>query len=294
VLPGVPCQNLGEALCGGTPGCELVQLGCSVSACAAPAPGEEPCVPEPPRCDYVCMPEGTETCESVADEALCVSSPECAWDAISCAMDCPEGAPCPPCPASGVCRTVAAPDACENLGATQCSARPDCEWEAQACPAIACAPDQPDCMIDCPAFCQSKDPVACLAIGIPEPLCDSGHPLPQYDAQGCLVGYECVQDCPPVALLSPECDGGVIPNFDERGCVVSFICDVVCPAIAAVYPDCQGVVLPVHDERGCLTGYECQECPAIPMVMIDCAPGMQAVPDYDQNGCLFGYRCEAL
>ncbi|MBW2734756.1 MAG: hypothetical protein JRH20_20405, partial [Deltaproteobacteria bacterium] len=38
VLPGVPCQNLGEALCGGTPGCELVQLGCSVSACAAPAP----------------------------------------------------------------------------------------------------------------------------------------------------------------------------------------------------------------------------------------------------------------
>lgn len=296
-LPGVPCQNLGQAVCSATPGCELVQLGCVVDGCPAAPEGEDvpDCLPSPPRCDYACMPEGEKSCEQLTDEQACTDKVECAWDTIMCAAMCAApGDDCPPCPETGVCRTKT-PDSCDALDATRCLARPDCEWTPQVCPAIACAPDQPDCAVDCDAFCRSKDTTHCIAIGMPEPFCENGHAEPKYDSAGCVIGYECVDECPAVEFLAMACEDGSpgVPTFDERGCVTGFTCPVECPAIAMVAPDCEnGAPVPSYDDRGCLTGYTCQECPAIPMLYPDCQDGSQPVASYDENGCLTGYTCQ--
>ena len=303
IPPAGPCQNLGAGVCETNPKCRLRQLGCGGVACAEPAPANgdapvpPPCVPEPPKCDYECVPATTLACEELRDEKECLGNASCSWDALSCMLGCEQGKPCPPCPAAGICRTKA-PTTCDSLGEKRCSSRPDCSWEPGPCALYDC-PEGANCQpTQCPSFCREKrQPEPCPLPAMPSPdFCKGGHIVPRHNETGCLAGYDCVDDCAALPQIAIDCKPGqrAVPTFDPKGCITGFTCESECPAITLGMPDChQGLIQPKHDPKtGCLTDYVCQECPAIPQLYPDCKDGTTARPQYNDQGCLTGYACE--
>lgn len=129
---------------------------------------------------------------------------------------------------------------CEELtDEKECQARPDCELAPSACPAMACAPGQPDCDVPCHASCHKKMPAACD--GLDETACKGR------------------TDCEWAMGVCPMCareDGTPCDCYPSACRAVP----LGCPTLSPLPPDfCKnGLIEPQgYDAHGCPTGYDC-------------------------------------
>jgi hypothetical protein len=263
--PSMPCEKLGTKACELHPGCRLKVLWCSGTTPppqptdpAQPLPtdgaGTSPGSPIDPNCNYSCIPKKPLLCEELADKNQCAVRPDCEWGPQVCPMiACADGDPnCVPCPPEA-CQKKAPPQCGDVKGEKACGARSDCEWMVPACMAPG----------HCDPFCGPKQ-ISCPPIAPPPPhFCKGGTVTPRYDAQGCVVGFDCKQiNCPPIAPPPPDyCKGGTIEyTHDAQGCMVGYSCKPQqCPPIAPPPPDfCKdGTIEWKVDANGCTVGFKC-------------------------------------
>lgn len=263
--PSIPCEKLGDKACVLHPGCRLNVLWCG-------GPGPDPVPPTDagsegkagapippgtdldPNCTYSCIAKKPLLCEELKDKSQCASRADCEWGPQVCPMiACQEGDPsCVPCPPEA-CQTKTTPQCGDVKDAKSCAARPECEWMVPVCMAPG----------HCDPYCAPKQ-TQCPPVASPPPdFCKGGTVTPKYDAQGCVVGFDCQQiSCPPIAPPPPDyCLGGTIEyKHDAQGCVVGYGCKPQqCPPIAPPPPDfCKdGTIEWKVDAQGCTVGFKC-------------------------------------
>lgn len=204
VPPPVPCQQLGEKVCTMNPECRLKEVWCEGEACACPAcqPGMSclPCncpPPQPPKCEYTCIPKLPLLCEELTDEKSCTARTDCSWGQLACPqVACLEGQPCPPCPSTCVAK---APETCGQLDETDCKTRKDCVWGTMPCTAPGCV--NPACWPTPIQACGANDCGAAPAIA---KLCPDGSAAGMVCAKGAngSCGWQ-FMDCPPTPTPTP-------------------------------------------------------------------------------------------
>lgn len=293
VLPGIPCGNLGAAVCTQNPGCKVEEYNCMGVGCAGP----DCPPPPPPTCDKRCVPNQPK-CDDHTDKASCSADSKCLWGEAPCMPpECPPDQPCPPVTCPGSCMPKA-PAACETLDQSQCQARSsECIWDVRPC-LFWCAADDPSCQ--CGPFCRTRSQ-NCPQVAAPAPdFCPDGRIVSKYDSNGCVTGFTCEKNvCPAIGMPYPACNPGeiVVEIKDSNGCLTGYKCQPQCGTTTVPIPTCApgSKLVEKKDSNGCVIGYECvkDQCPPPPPVA-PCPPDRVFVPEYDANGCLIGGRCDPI
>lgn len=229
----------------------------------------------PSGCEFLCVPDKAQPgCDEIRDARVCEARDDCQWHWIAFERgeagqdDNEAGAFCPPeiCGQpypSGFC-SPARPQACEKLDIRTCKVREDCVWDPGYCDLMCFDPSldaEGPCGNLCQPSCKPRPvPPVCPTIHVERPECEDGsRPVPQYDDQGCLVGYTCQPVCLDRPIYRPTCPNGEIePIYDDAGCLIGYKCARECPAIELAKPNCtDDRIEPIYDEAGCLVGYRC-------------------------------------
>ena len=252
IADSIPCPNLGETVCELRPGCRLATA--AAGSMPAPMPGTDATPTAPPPPPASCIPAEQTRCDEFAAEVPCNATSGCSWQQ-TCAPPSPNGIPGQSCSISCV---AAAPASCESLAERDCLGRQDCSWNPQPCPSTPTpgwGGGTPDAT--CQPFCQIAATRCPTLVPPPKDFCGSAPPLPRYDAEGCVIGFDCASVCPVVA--EPDCglNSTALAKYDPNGCLIGYTCSTTatsCQALTDAYRKA------LKQAKACTVGTLTQSC----------------------------------
>lgn len=297
----------------------------AVSGCVSSEPGNEQLSKN--------QGTGSTSCEQL-DEQACIAQSGCEPEYIGQGCVCPACVPgdsCPPCecpPPQDVFIGCIEIDPCRDLDENACLADASCEpiYGALPCPAIACAPDEPNCptcdyseeFLGCetreePPICPPVCDIWCEYGNVIDdngcPTCECNPPPPGHgcegrDEQQCLADPSCVAEYeaqPCAEFCAPDDCGPCDPN----------------PVFSGCHDRCDGDPCTGLSEDECVAAFSCEPiyvgwgcaCPA-------CEPGTDCPPcdcpeppygeeyagceqidpctRYDEQSCIAAPQCHPL